>query len=228
MPPAAAEVLRPVPGTTAWLESRALGPCSDTAYGGSDSALAGTPSGSRAVRGFTLIEVMVVVLIIGIMYGVAVFTLGDREQEEIRTAAQRLHATLRLAADEAIIRGRPVGFTLTPDGYAFLLPDAAGEWQQITADRALGPRSLASVVTTAINAAVMPEALADPGDEAARAPSAANAVDGQDRDGPRPQTVLLPTGELVPFRITLHGSDPHPYWLIEGRINGGISLERQD
>jgi general secretion pathway protein H len=171
---------------------------------------------------------MVVVLIIGIMYGVAVFTLGDREQEEVRTAAERLHATLTLAADEAIIRGRPVGFTLTPDGYAFLLPDAAGEWQQITADRALGPRSLASVVTTDIAAATMPEALAEPDDEATGASAAASAAGDQDRDGPRPQTVLLPTGELVPFRITLHGPDPHPQWLIEGRINGGISLERQD
>lgn len=181
------------------------------------------------VCGFTLIEIMVVVLIIGIMYGVAVFALGNRELEAVRTTAERLHATLRLAAEETIIRAQPIGFSLTEEGYAFLLADAEGEWRRIETDRALGPRTLPPVVNAEMAADAPPEALRAQDDAATPAAGLALGAEADEDTAERlPQTVLLPTGEMVPFRITLRGSEPRPRWLIEGTINGAITLERQN
>ncbi len=173
---------------------------------------------------------MVVVLIIGIMYGVAVFALGDREIETVRETSRRLHATLRLAAEETIIRAQPIGFSVTEDGYAFLMTDIEGEWQRIETDRALGPRTLAPVVEVEMIADAPPEALRPERPDAGAAALAGNDPE-PDADAPEhlPRTVLLPTGELVPFRITLRGTTaPRPRWLIEGTINGTITLERQN
>ncbi len=167
--------------------------------------------GARAERGFTLIEIMVVVLVIGILYGLAVFAVGDREAEAVRDTARRLHATLRLAAEETVIRARPIGLAVDESGYRFLLADADGEWRAIDNDRALGPRSVPPVVQLRLHTEGIPETVAERGERDA---------------GPR--TALLPTGEVVPFRLVVRGERERPDWLIEGTADGRITLTRRD
>ncbi len=63
----------------------------------------------RARRGFTLIEMMIVVSIVGITAGVAwPKFIETREQMAVESAAQRLVQDLGLARTEAIKRNRPM------------------------------------------------------------------------------------------------------------------------
>lgn len=72
-------------------------------------------------RGFTLIEVMVVIVIIAILVTMVSLSMrGDRAGEQIEEEARRLTALLNLLREEAVIRNRDLGFALTPEGYQFV------------------------------------------------------------------------------------------------------------
>lgn len=83
----------------------------------------------RAARGFTLIELMVVVALAAIVASIAApsfreLMVGTRT----RSAASALHESLWLARSEAIKRNKPVTFTLTTlqEGWTITPLDAPG------------------------------------------------------------------------------------------------------
>lgn len=78
-------------------------------------ALARRPDGNR---GFTLIELMVVVVIIGIMATVVTITAFPN-RNDLRTDAQRLLHLFQLAQTEVRMDGRPITWQANRDGYRF-------------------------------------------------------------------------------------------------------------
>ncbi len=74
----------------------------------------------RAVRsGFSLIELMVVVALIGLMATAVALTLPD-PRGRLEDEAARLTARLALARDEAVLTGRATAVRIDGGGYAFL------------------------------------------------------------------------------------------------------------
>ncbi|MET0104379.1 MAG: prepilin-type N-terminal cleavage/methylation domain-containing protein [Sedimenticola sp.] len=68
--------------------------------------------------GFTLLELLVVVLIIGLISGLATLSVGSvGNDRRLKTEAQRIVNRFSLAMQESILQGRPVGVTLRPTGY---------------------------------------------------------------------------------------------------------------
>ena len=85
---------------------------------------------TATARGFTLIEVMVVMVIIAILVTAVSLSLkGDRVGEALAEEAKRLTALLNLAREEAVMRDRDLGLVLADDGYLFVQRDEerAGE-----------------------------------------------------------------------------------------------------
>ncbi len=85
---------------------------------------------TATARGFTLIEVMVVMVIIAILVTAVSLSLkGDRVGEALDEEAKRLSALLNLAREEAVMRDRDLGLVLADDGYLFVQRDEerAGE-----------------------------------------------------------------------------------------------------
>jgi general secretion pathway protein H len=104
------------------------------------------PMGRLYQPGFTLLELLIVLILLGIVASLATLSIGDGGERKLRAETDRLAAVLRLARDELLITGeseRALG--LRRDGYSFLelvvLDDSTREWRPVL-DPQLGPREL--------------------------------------------------------------------------------------
>ena len=77
--------------------------------------VSGAP-GANKVRGFTLVEILVVLMTMGILLGLISVNLGPGERDLLRLEAERLAQVLDLAADEARISGNSLARTAAMSG----------------------------------------------------------------------------------------------------------------
>lgn len=85
-------------------------------------------SRSQSSGGFTLIEVLVVLIIIGVVASGTSIGLDALRARDTDLAVDRLRHVLEAAAEHAQIRGRPIALDRLPDGYRFSMLDADGSW----------------------------------------------------------------------------------------------------
>ncbi len=95
--------------------------------------------------GFTLIEVLVVVVIIGIISAVVVLGLGNLgDDRELQTEARRITSLIEMASDEATLQGRDFGLELLQTGYRFVEHEPlTGQWSEVFGDDLMRLRQLA-------------------------------------------------------------------------------------
>lgn len=73
--------------------------------------------------GFTLLEVLVVLVLIGIVAAFAMPGLGGLGQRRMAATADTLAAAFNEARDGAVLANHPLGIVLASDGYALLRHD---------------------------------------------------------------------------------------------------------
>jgi general secretion pathway protein H len=100
------------------------------------------PSIASAGRGFTLLEVLVVLLIMGLLVGLVSAVLLPDDRARLAVESERLARLLALAGEEARIGGDAVAWTAGPAGYRFWRHDAAAGWHELEDRDLLRPRTL--------------------------------------------------------------------------------------
>ncbi|WP_233865504.1 GspH/FimT family pseudopilin [Paraburkholderia adhaesiva] len=110
------------------------------------SSRAFTRAGVRArAGGFTLIEMLVVLLIAGILISIASLTLSRNPRTDLNEEAQRVALLFESAGDEAQVRARPIAWQPIEGGFRFDVRTEDG-WRPLR-DDLLGPRHWEGGVT---------------------------------------------------------------------------------
>jgi general secretion pathway protein H len=97
---------------------------------------------TRRAPGFTLIEVLVVLLIMGLMVGMVSTIVRPDDRGLVCVEAERLAQLLDLAAVEARLTGQPVAWTPDAQGYRFWRLTDDTRWAELRDSDALRPRTL--------------------------------------------------------------------------------------
>lgn len=151
--------------------------------------------------GFTLLELLVVLVIVGITLSFAVLSLDLRSDEDIVVEeARRIAALMQLASDEAVLQGRELAMQVEGNEYRFLILDN-NSWQAITADEVLRERSLAKGLQARLEIEGVAEKSAD---------SIGRLI------------YFYSSGELSPFTLSLQDSQGKYRYDVNGDVQGLI------
>ncbi|MDX1755555.1 MAG: type II secretion system minor pseudopilin GspH [Marinobacter sp.] len=142
-------------------------------------------------RGFTLIEILVVLVVVGLLAALAVTNMGGASQQrELESRVRELYLLMQTASEQAILNNQELGLVFTDDGYQFVVfDDESGEWTDQGA-RLFRPRVLPEWVTiTPLIESELPKL-------------------GGEGTTQRPDLVFFSSGETTPFELEFTvGSD---------------------
>ena len=98
----------------------------------------------RGGPGFTLIEILVVLVIVGVLLAVAMLSFGIlSDNDSLEREARRLSSLIELVSDEATTQGRDFGLEFMTAGYRFVEYDPLlDQWFEIIGDDYLVQRNL--------------------------------------------------------------------------------------
>jgi general secretion pathway protein H len=155
--------------------------------------------------GFTLIEVLVVVVIIGIISAVVILGLGNLGNDrELRNEARRMTALIEMASDEATLQGRDFGLELLLRGYRFVEYDPLTEqWFEVIGDDLMRPRSLAEDTEFDL---FLEDRRVVLDLEAAETEQGEDDDDSDLGDDYLPHVLVLSSGDITPFVLEIYRS----------------------
>ncbi len=150
--------------------------------------------------GFTLIEILVVITIVGIVLSVALLGLGIVSgDDEVEEESSRFVALMEVARDESMLQGREFGLELLQQGYRFVeLDPLTRQWVEIIGDDLLRLRSLPDsmelelyIEDQVIELEYEALALGNPDED----------EDERGFDPFQPHVFIFSSGELTPFEL---------------------------
>ena len=171
----------------------------------------------RNQRGFSLLELILVLVIIGIILAAVTIGITDRRADNLKVEAQRLQALISLAVDQALLSNQEIGLVIDREQYAFLVWNEEEQWQLMNTDSAsqFRQRKLMPDLDMLIEVAglygIEPDdnpLLTEQKDE-----SEATSSDERIKISLKPQVLLLSSGEVTPFSLRLGFDDNQPVYM---------------
>lgn len=164
----------------------------------------------RRQSGFTLLEVLVVLVIIGIITSYAALSLVSRENK-VEEEALRFAQLLKLAQEQAILTTTEYAVRFEPDSYLFLRL-VQGKWMNMEDDDVLRPRRLPEEIDVGL--ALEGESL-----EIKKSLKDEDALDRQP-----PSLYLLSSGEFSPFSVTFRNRYARTAMTVQGTLLDGVKV----
>ena len=180
--------------------------------------------GHRPCRGFTLLEVMVVLVLIGIIFSFAVLSVSRNDMDEaMKRETRRLATLIDLANDEAVIRGQELAIHFTRNGYTFLVLQIDG-WRELQDDRLLKPYILPAGFNVRIEVEGDTPGL---GQQDKEDSPGLGQQDKKTEDTLTPQVYILSSGEMTPFSATFQADNSRIRYHLTASILGKLDWEAE-
>ena len=178
-------------------------------------------------RGFTLIEILVVVVIAGIVSSIVLLSMGVlRDDRDLQREVYRMASLIELAADEATLQGRDFGIEILRSGYRFVEYDPyTDRWVDIIGDDVLRQRSLPDGFEFDLFVEDRRISLSD---QAAEMQSDDDDEDRNKLEVYAPHGLLLSSGDLSPFELTLLRRSDDSALQLRVMPNGEVRIGKED
>lgn len=172
----------------------------------------------RGARGFTLLEVLIVAVIMAIVSAAALISVGAvGDDRELEREAERLTALVDLAAEEALLQGREMGMLIEPSAYRFFVFDAlTSRWLAVEGDDLFRPRELPEGGRFELSV------------EGRKVVLQEHARKDDAEEDFAPQIMILSSGQLTPFEIELERDLEDFRFTIAGKANGETEIEQHE
>lgn len=186
---------------------------------------------TRPQHGFTLIEVMAVLAIIGIALSAIVYqSMGDNPEKLLEDQAKRFQVVVDMASDFAILNQRQLGVRIDQEKnqYFFMWLDDEQQWQRLEGETAFEAHDLDQRFRLELSLEDLPwdeeDSLFDEGvfDETLSFDDERVQI-GEDEEEqlPPPQILILSSGDITPFSLVMayepeFGSDSATYYRLNG------------
>jgi general secretion pathway protein H len=157
------------------------------------------------VSGFSLIELLVVVVIVGVIALAVTLSISGGAQRQVQREAERFEALAAQACEQAELGGREIGIDIGSSGYSFTLL-AGTEWQDFPDDAELRRRRWPDGMQVVLS-------------REGRGVDLSSATDVE------PQIVCFSSGELTPFALVLALGDA-PRYRVSGSEDATLKTER--
>ena len=190
--------------------------------------------------GFTLLEVMLVLLIMGLATGAVVLSYsGENGQDLLKKQTQRLQVVFDMASDFAVLNQRQLGLRVDDNNnsYYFMYQDEDQEWQKLELDTTFAEHQLPDLFSLELfltdlpwdtedslfSGGVFDEKLSVSNDEV-------EIGSREEKTLEPPQVFIFSSGEITPFSITLayepEFSNERPtYFRINGQDSTPLTTE---
>ncbi|MDC8829345.1 type II secretion system minor pseudopilin GspH [Alteromonas gilva] len=167
----------------------------------------------RAARGFTLLEVMLVLLLMGLAAGYVVFNaISTDPAEQLEREARRLQVVIDMASDYAVLNQQQLGIRIDEENrtYSFMRLNDEDEWQFIEEQKVYEPVTLTEPFFFTLTLDDLPW---EEGDRLFERDMFDNALSVNEQDinvgeeeppPPPPQILIMSSGEITPFSLVFH------------------------
>jgi general secretion pathway protein H len=176
------------------------------------------PRGHRRARarhaGFTLLEILVVVVIIAVMTTIGVLSMGTLGADrEIDGELERYADAVEAAFEQSQLEGRDYGVRFVPGAYEILAyaPDRQ-RWESVFEDRLYERHDLPDGLQLRLE---IEGRLLQLGADPPNAPAV-------------PQVVLFASGDVSPYRLLLQRDGIDRAVTVDGRPDGTIEIRRPE
>ena len=181
---------------------------------------------SKKTRGFTLLELMIVMVIMALMVGVIVpsISIGD-DNEKVEKSAHRFKAVFDLASEYAMLNNFELGLILKDNNYRFVAYDGQ-RWIDFAAERYFEPSDHEEGVELELELEGLLWAENNLLNEVAF--EVDEEDDNEDKEMLSPQIFILSSGDITPFRITFSFEKPFGemiYYQVTGDFAAPVEVD---